>query len=47
MSDAPDADSKTEEASEKKVQDAFDKGNVPFTREAAAFSSLAAVLVVG
>ena len=47
MSDAPDADSKTEEASEKKVQDAYEKGNVPFTREAAAFSSLAAVLVVG
>ena len=47
MAEGADRESKTEEATEKKVQDALEKGNVPFTKEAAAFASLAAVLVVG
>lgn len=45
MSDAPDRDSQTEEASEKKVKDALDKGNVPVSRELGTFVSLAALLL--
>ena len=33
MSEKPDEDSKTEEATEKRIQDAFDKGNTPNSRE--------------
>ena len=40
MADAPDKESKTEEATEKKIQDAVEKGNVPFSREAATLASL-------
>jgi flagellar biosynthesis protein FlhB len=40
MSEAPDKDSKTEEATEKKLRDAIEKGNVPFSREAATLASL-------
>ncbi|MGE3066417.1 MAG: flagellar biosynthesis protein FlhB [Hyphomicrobiaceae bacterium] len=46
MSEAPDRESKTEEATEKKRRDAIEKGNVPFSREAATLASLAALLVV-
>ncbi|MQT12753.1 flagellar biosynthesis protein FlhB [Segnochrobactrum spirostomi] len=41
-----DKESKTEEASEKKVSDALEKGNVPFSREASLFASMLGVLVV-
>ena len=34
MSEEPDKDSKTEEPTEKKIRDAIEKGNVPFSREA-------------
>lgn len=44
MSDDSDKESKTEEASEKKVADAIEKGNVPFSREATLFASLLGVL---
>ncbi len=33
MSEKPDEDSKTEDATEKRIQDAFDKGNTPSSRE--------------
>ncbi len=42
----PDKESKTEEATEKKVQDAVEKGNVPFSREAATLASLLGMLVI-
>lgn len=44
MSEEQDKDSKTEEASEKKIADALEKGNVPFSREATLFASLLGVL---
>jgi flagellar biosynthesis protein FlhB len=40
MSDAADKESKTEEASEKKISDAVNKGNVPVSREAGLFASM-------
>lgn len=46
MSDAPDKDSKTEEATEKKIRDAVEKGNVPFSKEAATLASLLGMVVV-
>ena len=47
MSEAPDKESKTEEASEKKTRDAIEKGNVPFSRETATFGSLVGILLIG
>ena len=44
--DAGGSQDKTEEGSEKKRLDAFEKGNVPFSREASVFLSLGAMLVV-
>lgn len=44
MSEEQDKESKTEEASEKKIADAVEKGNVPFSREATLFASLVGVL---
>lgn len=44
MSEDQDKESKTEEASEKKISDALEKGNVPFSREATLFASLLGVL---
>ena len=41
-----DKESKTEEATEKKVQDAVERGNVPFSREAATLASLLCMAVV-
>lgn len=45
MSEDDDKDSKTEEPTERKVQDALDKGNVPLARELVTFGSLAAILL--
>lgn len=44
MSDAPDKDSKTEDATEKKIRDTMDKGQLPFSREAPIFASFLAIL---
>ncbi len=46
MTDKPDQDSKTEEPTEKKLQDAETKGNTPFSRETPVFASLGALLVL-
>ncbi|MBB3233734.1 EscU/YscU/HrcU family type III secretion system export apparatus switch protein [Phyllobacterium endophyticum] len=46
MSDAADKDSKTEEATEKKVSDAIEKGNLPFSREAPILASIIAFLII-
>ena len=46
MSDKPDKESKTEEPTEKKVRDAVEKGNVPYSREAATFASLLGILII-
>lgn len=45
MSDAPDRESKTEEATEKKIRDSLDKGQVPHSREAATLASMVAILI--
>jgi flagellar biosynthetic protein FlhB len=45
MSDDKDPDGKTEEPTEKKLQDAFEKGDVPVSRELAVLASLAGVLI--
>ena len=39
-------DSKTEEASEKKLREALEKGNTPVSREAGTFASIIGILVV-
>ncbi len=46
MSDAPDKDSKTEDPTEKRLQDAAERGNDPVSREAPLFASLLALLAV-
>ena len=45
MSDAPDKESKTEEATEKKVRDSLEKGRIPYSREAATLSTMLAILI--
>ncbi len=45
MSDDQDKDSKTEAPSEKKLSDATEKGNVPFSREVTAFASTLAIYI--
>ena len=45
MADDEDKDSKTEEPTEKKIRDAVDKGNVPFSREVPIFASTLGMLV--
>ncbi len=45
MADGPDKDSKTEQPTEKKIRDAVDKGNVPFSREVPIFASSLAILI--
>lgn len=45
MSDAVDKDSKTEEATEKKIQDTVEKGKLPHSREAPILASFVAILV--
>ena len=46
MSEDADKDSKTEDPTEKKLQDAAEKGNDPVSREAPLFASLLALLAV-
>lgn len=45
MSEEQDKDSKTEEPTEKKLRDAMEKGNIPFSREVPIFGSTVAALV--
>src|SRR3712207_1015650 len=46
MSEDADKESKTEAPSDKKVRDAIEKGNVPFSREAPVFASIIGILLV-
>jgi len=46
MSDTDDKDSKTEAPSDKKIRDAVEKGNIPFSREAPMFASILGILLV-
>src|SRR5919205_386748 len=46
MAEDADKESKTEEASEKKIADAIEKGNTPYSREATIFASMLAILVI-
>jgi flagellar biosynthesis protein FlhB len=43
---AENQESKTEEPTEKKVRDALDQGNIPVSREAPVFASMAALMVI-
>ena len=45
MSEPTDRESKTEEATEKKLRDAIEKGNLPASREALLLASFVATLV--
>jgi flagellar biosynthetic protein FlhB len=45
MSEAADKDSKTEEATEKKIRDTIEKGKLPHSREAAILFSFVAILI--
>jgi len=45
MAEGEDKDSKTEEPTEKKIRDAVDKGNVPFSREVPVFASILGMLI--
>jgi len=45
MSDAPDKESQTEEASEKRLHDSIERGDVPHSREVSLFASLLASLL--
>ncbi len=45
MADDDDKDSKTEDPTEKRKQDALEEGNVPFSRELTAFASTVAIYV--
>ena len=46
MSEAPDKESKTEEATEQKIRDAVEKGNLPFSKEAPILASIIAFLLI-
>ena len=46
MADTPDRESQTEEPTEKRIADAVEKGNVPFSRETVTFGSLLALVFV-
>jgi flagellar biosynthesis protein FlhB len=46
MSGKEDRESKTEEATEKKLRDAVEKGNVPFSKELPTFGSLLGLLII-
>jgi flagellar biosynthesis protein FlhB len=46
MAEKPDRDSRTEEATEKKVRDEIERGNVPVSREVSIFAFMAGLLVV-
>jgi len=45
MSDKPDKESKTEEATDKKVRDSVEKGQEPLSRDATTLASLLAILI--
>src|SRR5260221_1667228 len=45
MADAPDKESQTENATEKKLNDSMERGDVPMSREVALVVSLASILV--
>ena len=45
MSDTPDKESQTENATEKKLNDSIERGNVPMSREVALVASLACILL--
>lgn len=47
MAEETDKDSKTEEPTEKKIQDAIEKGNIPTSREAPVLASFLAALLIG
>ncbi len=44
MAEGADKESKTEEATEKKIRDSIDKGQLPFSKEAPVFASFLAIL---
>ncbi|MGO9133197.1 MAG: EscU/YscU/HrcU family type III secretion system export apparatus switch protein [Methylovirgula sp.] len=46
MAEKPDRESQTEQATEKKVHDALDRGNVPVSREATIFTFLLGLLLI-
>lgn len=46
MSDRPDSSEKTEQPTPKKIEDALEKGQTPFSREAPAFASMIAILLL-
>ena len=46
MAEKPDRDSQTEEATEKKIRDEIERGNVPVSREVSIFAFMAGLLVV-
>jgi flagellar biosynthetic protein FlhB len=46
MAEAADKESKTEEPTERRIRDAIEKGNVPVSREASIFASLAGILII-
>jgi flagellar biosynthetic protein FlhB len=46
MAEAPDRESKTEEPTERRIEQALEKGNVPMSREAALAAALAAMLLI-
>ena len=45
MAEKTDKDSKTEPATEKKIRDAIEKGNLPFSKEAPIFASFVAFMI--
>ena len=46
MADAADDEAKTEEPTQKKILDAFEKGNVPLSREASIVVTIIVMLIV-
>src|SRR5919197_433021 len=46
MAQRGDKESKTEEATEKKILDEFERGNIPISREASFFAATAATLAI-
>ena len=46
MAEKPDRDSRTEEATEKKIRDAIERGNVPVSREVSIFAFTAGLLII-
>ncbi|MGO4707433.1 flagellar biosynthesis protein FlhB [Microvirga sp. 2MCAF38] len=46
MAEETDKESKTEAATDKKVRDAIEKGNIPFSKEAPIFASIIGMLIV-